>query len=82
MMWWRWAAAAVEAVLLLVLVLLWYDTLRERPGWTIARATRAAALAAIGVPAGFVVVLLVPLWVGLILVAIPALAVVAMALAS
>lgn len=82
MTWWHWVAAAVEAVLLLVLVLLWYDNLRERPGWTMRRATRVAAISAIGVPIGFVVVLLVPLWVGLILVAIPALAVAAMALAS
>ncbi len=82
MMWWQWVTAAVEAILLLLLVLLWYDTLRERPGWTIARASRAAAFAAIVVPVGFVVVLLLPLWVGLILVAIPALAVVTMALAS
>lgn len=82
MTWWHWAAAAVEAVLLLVLVLLRYDTLRERPGWTIPRATRAAALSAIGVPVGFVVVLLVPLWVALILVALPALAIAVMALAS
>ncbi len=80
--WWQWAAATVEAVLLLILVLLWYDTLRERPGWTVRRATRAAAISAVGVPIGFVVVLLVPLWIGLILLAIPALAVAAMALAS
>jgi hypothetical protein len=82
MTWWHWVAAAAEAVLLLVFVLLWYDMLRERPGWTLRRATRAAAIAAVSVPIGFVIVLLVPLWVSLILVAIPALAVAAMALAS
>jgi hypothetical protein len=82
MTWWHWVAAAAEAILLLVLVLRWYDTLRERPGWTMRRASRAAALASVAVPIGFVIVLLVPLWIGLILVAIPALAVAAMALAS
>jgi hypothetical protein len=80
--WWQWAAAVVEAVLLLVLVLLWYDSLRDRSGWTTSRATRAACYAAIGVPVGFVVVLLVPFWLALVLIAIPALAVAAMAMAS
>ena len=82
MSWWSWTAAAVEAVLLLVLVLLWYDTLRERRGWTIGRATKASAIAAISVPVGFVIVLFSPFWVGLALVAIPALWIAALALAS
>jgi hypothetical protein len=34
------------------------------------------------IPLGFVVVLLVPWWLGLVLIAIPALAIVSMALAS
>ncbi len=80
--WWRWVAASVEALLLLVLVLLWYDDLRERPNWTAFRAGRAAALAGLSVPVGFVIVLLVPLWLGLILIAVPAVVVAAMALAS
>jgi hypothetical protein len=79
---WHWIAASVEAVLLIILVLLWYDSLRERPGWTIARATRRAALAAIIIPIGFVLVLFVPLWLGGILIAIPLLAIGAMALAD
>lgn len=78
--WWRWVAASVEAVLLLVLVLLWFDTLRERPGAS--RGSRTALAGAVLIPIGFVVVLLVPLWIGLILIAIPALAVATMALAS
>lgn len=82
MTWWHWAAAATAAILLLVLVLLWFDSLRERPGWSTARAARAAGIASLIIPVGFVVVLLVPLWLGLILVAVPALAVAAMALAS
>lgn len=79
---WQWAAAVVEAVLLAVLVLLWYDTLRERNGWSLTRATRAAGFAAISVPVGFLVVLFVPFWLALVLIAIPALAIAAMAMAS
>ncbi len=82
MEWWRWTAAGVQALLLLVLVLLWYDTLRDRRGWSIHRATRRAAVGAVIIPIGVVAVLLVPLWVGLILIAVPAIAVGAMALAS
>ena len=79
---WHWFAAGVEGLLLVVLVLLRYDTLRNRPGWTLWRATRSAAALAVLVPVGFVLVLLVPLWFGLILIAVPALAVGVMALAS
>jgi hypothetical protein len=80
--WWQWAAAIVEAILLSVLVLLWYDNLRDRKGWSMARATKVAAWSAISIPIGFVVVLMVPFWLALVLVAIPALAVAAMAMAS
>lgn len=79
---WHWVAAAVEALLLIVLVLLRYDTLRDRPGWTLRRATSSASKLAVIIPIGFVLVLLVPLWLGLILVAVPAIAVCVMALAS
>ncbi len=51
---WHWIVASVAAIALTILVLLWYDTLRERPGWSIARATKRAALAAIVIPVGFV----------------------------
>ncbi len=79
---WHALAAAVEAMILIVLVLLRYDTLRDRRGTTLARATRSAAKWAVIVPVGVVAVLLVPLWVGLILIALPAIAVSVMALAS
>jgi hypothetical protein len=79
---WHWLAAAVEGLLVLVLVLLRYDTLRDRPGWTLGRATRSALKWAVIIPVGFVVVLLVPLWLGLILIAVPAIAVGILALAS
>jgi hypothetical protein len=79
---WRTLAAGVEAVILVVLVLLRYDTLRDRRDRTPKEATRAAARWAVIVPIGVVAVLLVPLWVGLVLIALPAIAVGVMALAS
>ncbi len=79
---WHALAAAVEALLLIVLVLLRYDTLRDRPNRTLAQATRSALRWAVIVPVGVAAVLLVPLWVGLILIALPAIAVGVMALAS
>ena len=82
MEWWRWVAASVEALLLLTLILLWYDGLREKRDWKPIWAVRATGVGLVAVPLGFLVVLLVPLWLGLILVAIPAVTVVSMALAS
>lgn len=79
---WHWVAAAVEALLLLVLVLLRFDTQRDEPGMTMRRASRATLKLAVIVPVGFLVVLFVPLWLGLILIAVPAIAVGVMALAS
>lgn len=79
---WHWVAAGVEAGLLLVLVLLRFDTLRDRPGATIRRSSRSALGLAVIIPVGFVLVLLVPLWLGLILIAVPATVVGVMALAS
>ena len=79
---WHWVGAAVEAVLLLILVLLWYDDLRDRPGWTVGRATKRAALSALAIPVGFLAVLLLPLWIGGILIAIPLIVILVMAMAS
>jgi len=79
---WHALAAAVEALVLIVLVLLRYDTLRDRRDRTLAQATRSAAKWAVIVPVGVAAVLLTPLWAGLILIALPAIAVGVMALAS
>ena len=70
------------ALLLLVLVLLRYDTYRERPDWSLRRATRQALLLTPLIPVGVVVVLLVPLWLGIVMLAVPALIILVMALAS
>ncbi len=72
---WHWVAASVMAVLLIILILLRYDTYRERKGVTLAQATKRAALLTPIIPIAFVIVLLVPLWLGWILVAAPAAAI-------
>lgn len=82
MAWWQWAAAIIEATLLAILTLLWYDTLRERRDWRLSDHKKLLIIPAIGIPVGFFAALLTPLWVVLILLAIPALAIVVMALAS
>jgi hypothetical protein len=79
---WHWAAAVLAALLLAVLVLLWYDSLRERPGWTLAMATKRALPGALVIPAGFAAALLLPLWVGGVLILVPLVAIVVMALAD
>lgn len=79
---WHWAAAVVTALLLAVLVLLWYDSLRDRPGWTLTRATKRAAPAALIIPVGFVAALLLPLWVGGILIVVPLVIILVMAMAD
>lgn len=82
MAWWQWSAAAVEAILLTILTLLWFDTLRERRGWRLAHHKKALVVPACGIPLGFLAVLAAPLWAALVLIAAPALAIVAMAMAS
>jgi len=79
---WHWIVASVAAVALTILVLLWYDTLRERPGWSIARATKRAAPAAVVIPVGFVAAAFLPLWVGGVLIVVPLIIVGVMALAD
>ncbi|TKV58429.1 hypothetical protein FDO65_12735 [Nakamurella flava] len=79
---WTAVVAVAMAGLLLVLVLLRYDTYRNRPGWSLGYATRRALLLAPVIPLGVVVVLLVPLWLGAVLLAVPALIILVMALAS
>ena len=75
---WHWAAAGVVAVLLLILVLLWYDTLRERAGWT----TKRALPSLVVIPIGFALALFLPLWVGGALIVAGLLTLGAMALAD
>lgn len=79
---WHWGAAILAALLLTVLVLLRYDSLRDRPGWTLAMATKRALPAALVIPVGFVAALLLPLWVGGILIAAPLVIILVMAMAD
>ena len=79
---WHALAAAVEASLLIVLVLLRYDTLRDRRGTTLAQATSSRREVAVIVPVGLVRCCWCRCGSGLILVAVPAIAVGVMALAS
>jgi hypothetical protein len=79
---WHWAAAGVVAVLLLILVLLWYDSLRERVGWSTARATRRALPSLLVIPIGVALALFLPLWVGGVLIVAGLLTLGAMALAN
>jgi hypothetical protein len=69
---WHWLSASVMAVVLVLLVLLRYATYRERRELTLRQATGKAALLTPIVPIGFVAVLFAPLWLGWILIAIPA----------
>ena len=79
---WHWAGAAIAGVLLFILVLLWYDTLRERPGLSTAQATKRALPAFVVVPVGFALALLLPLWVAGVLIVVPLVVLVVMALAD
>jgi len=79
---WHWAAAALAGLLLAVLVLLWYDSLRDRPGWTLAMATRRVLPVTLIIPVGFVAALLLPLWVGGVLILVPLIAILVMAMAD
>jgi hypothetical protein len=79
---WHWAAAVLAALLLTVLVLLRYDSLRERAGWTLRMASKRALPLALIIPAGFVAALLLPLWVGGILIVAPLIVILIMAMAD
>ena len=80
--WWHWAAAGVAALMILVLVLLRMDTARERRGSARPGAWRAHLAGMLAVPVTFAVVLFSPLWLALVIIAVPALAIAVMALAS
>lgn len=82
MEWWRWLATAAWVVLLVLLLLLWFDSLRSRPGWTIRRAVAPVALAALGIPAGALLAVVLPVWAVIALVAVPAVVLAVLASAS
>ena len=80
--WWHWVAAGVAALMVLVLVLLRIDTVRERGGPAPSAAWRGHLGWGLAVPVAFAVVLFSPLWLALVIIAVPALAIAVMALAS
>lgn len=77
--WWRWVEGGAAAVLVLALLALRFDTLKDRPGWTAPRALRRLLPFVLFVPAVFLVATLGPWWLGLLAIAIPGLAVLVMA---
>lgn len=79
---WRWIGAGVVAALFLTLVLLWLDTLREKPGWRLADHPSVVLVSISAVPMGFLLASLLPLWWVVGLAAAPTLAIAVMALAS
>jgi hypothetical protein len=82
MAWWQWATATLEALLLAILTLLWFDSLRERRGWRLAEHRRLLIVPACVIPVGFLTVLISPLWLALVLIGAPVLAIAVMAMAS
>ncbi|MBM9467388.1 hypothetical protein [Nakamurella leprariae] len=82
MEWWRWVAAGAETLLITVFVLLRFDSLREQGRGTGRAALLHGLVWALLVPAGFLAVLLSPAWLVLVLIAVPALAIAVLALAS
>lgn len=74
--WWRWVEATAAAALVAALLLLRFDTLKERMPDRVA-ARRLAPLVLV-IPAAFAVALLAPWWMGLIVIAIPAIALLTM----
>lgn len=75
-------SAGVVVVLLVILQLLWFDTLRDRPGWSMRRAAARSAVSLGAIPIAIVLVVFSPWWVAAVLIAVPAVAVIAMGLAS
>jgi hypothetical protein len=80
--WWRWVLAGSAAALLLALLAMRFDTLKDERNLRPAVALRTLAPWAVLVPVVFVVALVSPWWIGAILLAVPALVLLAMEAAS
>ena len=72
MEWWRWASAAGAAVLVLLLLALRFDTLKDRRGGTAGTAARRLAPWLLLIPALAVAAFVGPWWLAAIVVAVPA----------
>lgn len=79
---WHWAAASIVAIVLFVLVLLWYDILRERPNLSTGQATVRALPSLLVVAIGFLLALFLPLWAGGVLIMLPLIVLLVMAMAN
>jgi hypothetical protein len=82
MEWWRWISGSVAAVLVLALLALRFDTLKDLPGSSAPKALKKLAPFSLFVPTLFLLALLSPWWIGLIVIAVPGLTLLAMAAAD
>lgn len=80
--WWQIGLAALTGIVALLLVMLWLDTVRERPNYSTDQSIRVIGIAAIAIPIIVAIVLFTPLWVGIIVAAIILLTLATMAFAS
>jgi multisubunit Na+/H+ antiporter MnhB subunit len=79
MEWWRWAAAAGATVLVLLILALRFDTLKDRRGGTAALAARRLSPWLLLIPVAVLAAVLGPWWLAAAVVAVPAVTLLAMA---
>jgi hypothetical protein len=73
MEWWRWVEGGTAALLVLALLAMRFDTLKDQRGSSPRRALQRLPPLGLLVPAAFLLGLLGPWWFGLIVIAVPAL---------
>ena len=79
MEWWRWAAAGGATVLVLLLLALRFDTLKDRRGGTAAQAARTLTPWLLVIPLVVLAAILGPWWLVAAVVTLPAVTLLAMA---
>lgn len=82
MEWWRWAAVATLVVIGVIGVLLILDSMRERTRWHPRQAVPVLAGSALVVPLLCSAAVIGPWWLVVLVVTVPALALLALAMAS
>lgn len=73
MEWWRWPAGALAVLLVLGLLALRFDTLKDLPGWSAGRAIRRLAPLSVLIPVVLLLALLGPWWLALTAALVPGL---------